>query len=651
MKRYQFVLRVLGALLLISPNGYANNGQLIKLSDSVTQAQVSMVTQESHPIYVTVPYQTTCSKTVYQQEYQCHTNYQQQCGNTYKCQMVPVQKCDRGASLFDFSIFSVANAAELTSFGGHDGHGGGHGGGGGGGPDNPDNPGDDNPPDNQGDHPHHPHQDNPPDNPPEDHPNFPDNPPDHPDHPHHPDNPPEPPPVYNPPEPPPVYNPPEPPPVYNPPEPPPHHHEPDPPDEPPVYNPPEPPHDHPPGNGGGGGHHQPPPVDNPPEPPPVYNPPEPPPVYNPPEPPHDHPPVDNPPPHDHPPGGGGNNPPPHDHPPGGGGNNPPPHDHPPGGGGTNPPPPPPPPPPVDHPPGNGGGNPPPPPPSGGGNHPPGNGGGYPPHDHPPGGGHHHPPVCHTDYKQQCGYEYECKNVPVQKCGYESVPHVVYYSCTQYHQVVDHYELDFNVQGAAKVTMKALERIGNEELFNINLEGSTFKLKQEPVSTKNLVLLTKTVSQSQILKPDLGPKNPGLKQVYEEFEVGLIPLVSLNGELAQQLSEVKIQGNTLSFVMQQGLYADALNARLKLVLDKLMNDKTLFDNAVPAAAVTVNKYGESALVSIDLSQLIQPADAIKRGKKYRINLELNATFAKAQTQVLNAQLIQKSVKPEIKVKAE
>lgn len=71
MKRYQydrkFFSRVLGVFLLvsnlISPNGYAKDVELIKLSDSVREVQVNMADQESHNLYKTVAYQGTCTKT------------------------------------------------------------------------------------------------------------------------------------------------------------------------------------------------------------------------------------------------------------------------------------------------------------------------------------------------------------------------------------------------------------------------------------------------------------------------------------------------------------------------------------------------------------------------------------------------------------
>lgn len=240
-------------------------------------------------------------------------------------------------------------------------------------------------------------------------------------------------------------------------------------------------------------------------------------------------------------------------------------------------------------------------------------------------------------------------MPVQKCGYVQIPHTVTYSCTKYKEVLSHHEVDFKVQGAAKVSLSARERLGNEELFEVVLDGDRVVLRQNQMSQQNLVLVRTLRNDSQIVKPDQGPKNPGLKQVTAELITELIPLETLRSELAQSLSEVKVQGNTLSLVLANSLYAEMIGVKLKLIHDKLV-DKTLYNAAVPASALHVDRFGQSAKITVDLAKL-SSSTLTKRGQKYKVELELSVAIAQG-AELLNAQMLPAKVtKPQVKLKAE
>ena len=488
MKWYQFdykrsLSKFLAVVLMASPNGvYAGSIEQIKLSDSVTEAQIALTAQETHPVYEQVPYEATCTRTEYRDEWRCHNEYQQQCNNEWVCHERPVQVCQRGASLFDFSLFNVAHAADAGS-----------------------------------------EQNRPPrpDPRPEPRPRPPSDPVSPPSRPEQPR--PRPPSQPLPPRPQPKPEPPKPQPPR-----PPEQPRPKPPSQP--LPPPKPPEN---------------PRPRPPEPP---RPPRPPEQPRPPRPP----------------------------------------------------------------------------------------------VKPP------RPVCHTEWKRECGYEYKCHNVPVQKCGYVQVPHTVTYPCTKYKEVLSHYELDYNVQGVAKVNLLARERLGTEEVLDVVLSGDKILLRQNVPSQQNLVLVRTLNSHSQVVKPDQGPKKPGLKQVSAELTTELIPLSTLRAELAQELSEVRIQANTLSFVLANSLYADMLALKLKLVHDKLV-DKTLYNGEVPPSAVSIERFGQSAKITVDFAKLSKTA--LKRKQKYKVQLELSIVTAQ-DTEVLNRQMIlAAAAKSQVKLKAE
>ncbi len=593
MKRYQFDRRffgrVLGVLLLISPNGYAKDVELIKLSDSAREVRVNMAEQESHAIYESVPYKGTCTKTEYRKEWKCHTTYETQCGYKRVCTDRPVQVCEPGASLFDFSFFNVAYAATSS--------------------DDPPPGGDEGgrpvpqPEPTPQPEPQRPSQPEPEPMPrPQPEPQRPSQP--------------EPEPMPRPQPEPQRPSQPEPEPM---PRPQPEPQRPSQPEPEPMPRP----------------QPQPEPAPWPQPEPQRPRPPEPQPIpQNPSQPlipprPEERPPTSPRPPPTQPPTSPRPPAPP---------TNPRPGE--PGGPDL----PRPPAPPTNPRPGEPGGPDLPRPPAPPTNPRPGEPGGPNKPPRPP-----RPPVCYTKYVKHCENVNQCYQVPKNKCGYEQVPYEVSYSCTKYKEVLKGHEVDFNIQGLVKVTLAAVERLGNEETFQVALDGTNVSLTQPQVSRTNLVLLTKLSSQTQVLKPDQGPKNPGLKQVAEEIEVGLIPLRSLTAELNQQLVQAKIQANVLSFVLPRSLYADLMGVKMKLILDKIV-DKTIFEGQVPAQAIRVEQNGQAARISINLS-MIGAKEAAVRGKKYRVNLQLSTVLPQEAT-VLNGQLAPKAVlKPELKIRAE
>jgi hypothetical protein len=242
-------------------------------------------------------------------------------------------------------------------------------------------------------------------------------------------------------------------------------------------------------------------------------------------------------------------------------------------------------------------------------------------------------VCHNEQ------QYVCHQVPHQVCHQEPQYQTVAYPCTQYVEKPVGEEIDFNVKGDLTMNFNRIDEIpASVERFRGVLNGEKLIVSLQQDSKQYLLYLTQKTSNVQILKPDQGAQSPGEKLVTAVYDVKRVPVAEISSAIQGQISGISLGAGQLSYEAGKVFSTDTIRVHVKMKKDDFWSDPTVIDADIASSDLVVNDAGSGrSRVFVPLAKyLSQPLEDDKYFIELSVSLVPSATNGLLNPGLLPAQ---------------